>query len=154
MDIRNRRDVGHVGGDVSPNFSDSLYVVHSADWILTEIIRIYFQCPIREAQKIVASLNEKQIPVIAEVDGFVRVQNTDLKKDEQALAILYHKHPDKVSDTALHSWIGYSTLRGFKVNILEKLHEQALVHYKESCCSLYPKGLAYVEKHIDLHFVV
>lgn len=29
LDIRNRRDVAHVGGDVSPNFSDSIFVIHS-----------------------------------------------------------------------------------------------------------------------------
>ena len=31
LDVRNRRDVGHVGGDVNPNFPDSLLIAHNAD---------------------------------------------------------------------------------------------------------------------------
>ncbi|PSB07922.1 hypothetical protein C7B69_23100 [filamentous cyanobacterium Phorm 46] len=46
LDVRNRRDVAHVGGDVSPNYSDSLFISQNADWILTEIIRIYYSCSI------------------------------------------------------------------------------------------------------------
>lgn len=33
LDIRNKRNVAHVGGEVSPNYSDSLFVSHSTDWI-------------------------------------------------------------------------------------------------------------------------
>jgi hypothetical protein len=31
LDIRNKRNVAHVGGEVSPNYSDSLFVSYSAD---------------------------------------------------------------------------------------------------------------------------
>lgn len=39
LDIRNKRDVAHVGGEVNPNYSDSLLVSNCADWILVELIR-------------------------------------------------------------------------------------------------------------------
>ncbi len=35
--VRNRRDVGHIGGDVSPNRADAHFVVAVCDWILAEL---------------------------------------------------------------------------------------------------------------------
>ncbi len=78
LDVRNRRDVAHVGGDVNPNYPDALLIAHSADWILTEILRLYYNCPIDTARKIAASINEVTVPIIADVDGFIRVQDTKL----------------------------------------------------------------------------
>ena len=78
LDIRNKRNVAHVGGEVNPNYSDSVFVSHSADWILIELIRNYHINSIDEARKIVESINETKMPVIVEVDSFIRVQNTKL----------------------------------------------------------------------------
>ena len=108
LDIRNKRNVAHVGGEVSPNYSDSLFVSHAADWILIEIIRNYHTNNINEAKKIVDSINETKIPVIVEVDGFIRVQNTKLTGNQKTLLILYYKQPEKVKDTDLMKWIRYT----------------------------------------------
>lgn len=83
LDIRNKRNVAHVGGEVNPNYSDSLFVSHSADWILIELIRNYHTNSIDEARKIIKSIAETKIPVIAEVGDFIRVQNTKLKTDQK-----------------------------------------------------------------------
>jgi hypothetical protein len=39
-DIRNNRGVGHVGGDVDPNFMDASAVYGMASWILAELVRV------------------------------------------------------------------------------------------------------------------
>src|SRR5947209_3579436 len=39
-EIRNNRNVGHVGGDVDPNFSDATAVFSCANWLLAELVRI------------------------------------------------------------------------------------------------------------------
>ena len=49
LDVRNRRDVAHVGGDVSPNYSDAVFVTHMADWTLTELVRVFYNCGIDKA---------------------------------------------------------------------------------------------------------
>ena len=67
LDVRNRRDVAHVGGDVNPNLSDSLLIAQNADWILTEIIRLYYNCSMENAQKITDSINEVNLPIIADL---------------------------------------------------------------------------------------
>lgn len=154
LDIRNKRNVAHVGGEVNPNYSDSLLVSHSADWILVELIRNYHANSIDEARKIVESINETKIPVIVEVGSFVRVQNTKLKTDQKTLLILYYKQPDKVSDADLIKWIKYSNASRYRAEILKSLDDEALIHYENGFCTLLPKGIIYVEKNISLELFV
>jgi hypothetical protein len=153
LDVRNRRDVAHVGGDVSPNYPDALLIAYNADWILTEILRLYYNCSIDTARKIAESINETSIPIIADVDGFIRVQNTKLDFRSRTLAILYSKKPNKVRDAALVKWTRYSNPSTFKKDILCKLDAEALIHYENGLCALLPKGIVYVEKNIPMEFL-
>lgn len=154
LDIRNRRDVAHVGGDVSPNVSDALLICQCADWTLAEIIRLFYNCSIGDAQKFVESINEIRIPVIAEIDGFLRVQNTSLDARKQALLVLYRKEPLKVRDTDLAKWTRYGNVSRFKTTILSKLDDDALIHYEGSYCTILPKGIAYVQASIPVELLV
>jgi hypothetical protein len=153
LDVRNRRDVAHVGGDVSPNLSDSLLTVHTTDWILTEVLRIFYNCSIDAAKKIAESINEVSIPVIADVDGFVRVQNTNLGHREKVLAILYYKNPSKVRDMDLMKWTRHTHSTRFKA-ILKDLDDASLIHYEDGLCTLLPKGVIYTEKNIPMDLLV
>jgi hypothetical protein len=155
LDVRNRRDVAHVGGDVNPNYADSRLVCQLADWLLVEFIRLYYRCPINEAQSIVDSINQIRIPVVAEVEGFVRVQDTSLTAADRTLVVLYHKSPDKQRDTDLMMWVQYQNPTRYKREILRRLHGEALIHYdKDGYCSLLPKGIMYVEKNISLELTL
>src|SRR5262249_53121213 len=40
-EVRNNRNVGHVGGDVDPNMMDATLVFAAASWVLAELIRVY-----------------------------------------------------------------------------------------------------------------
>jgi hypothetical protein len=154
LDIRNKRNVAHVGGEVDPNYSDSLFVSHSADWILVELIRNYHINSIDEARVIVESINETKIPVIVEIDGFIRVQNTKLKADQKTLLILYYKQPKKVSDADLLKWIRYSNPSRYRTEVLKTLDNQAFIHYENGFCVVLPKGIIYVEQNISPELVM
>lgn len=154
LDIRNKRNVAHVGGEVDPNYSDSIFVSHSANWILVELVRNYHTNSIDEARKIVESITETKIPVITEVGDFIRVQNTNLKADQKTLLILYYKQPDKISDADLARWIRYSNTSRYRTEILKLLDSEALIHYENSFCTLLPKGIIYVEKNISPDLIV
>jgi len=154
LDIRNKRNVAHVGGEVSPNYSDSLFVSHSADWILTELIRNYHTNNINEARKIVESINETKVPVVVDVDGFIRVQNTNLTGNHKTLVILYYKQPEKVRDTDLMNWIRYTNTSRYRNEILKLLDDQALIHYENNLCIILPKGIMYVEKNISPELIL
>jgi hypothetical protein len=154
LDIRNKRNVAHVGGEVNPNYSDSLFVSHSTDWILIELIRNYHTNSIDEARKIVESIIETKIPVIAEIDGFIRVQNTKLKSDQKTLLILYYKQPDKLLDVDLMKWIRYTNTSRYRTDILKSLDDDALIHYENGYCEILPKGIVYVEKNISPELII
>jgi len=150
LDLRNKRDVAHVGGEVNPNLSDSLFVVHGSDWILTEIVRHFHSCSIVDAQLVVNSINQVRFPLVAEVDGFVRVQNTTLSASDKVLVILYHRHPVSVSDSDLIRWIRYANSSRFRSDVLAHLDRDALLHYEGGLCVILPKGIAYIEKNVEL----
>lgn len=154
LDIRNKRDVAHVGGDISPNSSDSRCVCTIADWILAEIVRLYHKCDVKTAQKIVDSINEVSLPIVADIDGFIRVQDTSLNYRNKSLVILYSQHPAKIKDSLLIKWTRYSNPSTFKKEVLGKLDADALIHYHEGYCNILNKGILHVEKHISLNISI
>ncbi len=109
---------------------------------------------INEAQRIVDSVNEVRIPIVAEVDGFVRVQNTNLDAREKALVVLYYKQPTKVEDSQLSTWVKYANPSRFKTTILKRMDAEALIHYEAGLCTLLPKGIRYLEENVALNVLV
>jgi hypothetical protein len=152
LDVRNSRDVAHVEAEVSPNLSDSLLVSQGADWILTELIRNYYPSSISvdEAQSIVDSIDETEIPVVQDVGGFLRVLNPNMPYKEQVLAILHHQHPSPVSDQNLIDYTGYKNSTRMKNSLLPNLHEESLIHYSNGDCRILRRGIIHVEENIDL----
>lgn len=153
LDVRNRRNVAHVGGDVDPNYSDALFVSQVTDWILVELIRLYYNCPIDEARKIVASVNQVHIPVIFNVNGFLKVQNSSLNARDKVLVLLYYKNPESVSEADLQKWTKYKNVTTFRKGILGDLDNEALIHYENKQCVLTPKGVIHVERNLNLELV-
>lgn len=150
LDVRNKRDIAHVGGEVSPNYSDALFVVQAADWILTEFVRHFYSCTMDEAQRIVSSINAVRIPIVAEINGFIRVQDTSLDARTKALVVLYYKRPAQVTDANLAKWIKYRNGSRFKKTVLAELDAEALIHYEDGYCDLLPKGARFVEENVSL----
>jgi hypothetical protein len=112
-------------------------------------INARFSNEIDKAQKIVININETQIPLVAEVDGFIRIQNTKLDAKDKIMVLLYYKHPEKVSDANLAKWIKYTNPSRLRTKILPELDAEAMLHYDAGSCTLLPKGAMYVEKKIS-----
>ncbi len=154
VDVRNRRNVAHIGYEIDPNFSDSRLVCQLADWSLIELIRLFSQCSIIEAQKIVDRITLISVPIVAEVEGFVRVLDTKLKASEQVLVILHHKQPEAQKDVDLCTWIKYQNFARFKSSVLGGLNKIAFIHYDDKgFCHLLPSGVIHVEKNIELELL-
>lgn len=149
LNIRNKRDVAHVGGEVNPNLSDSIFVVHAVDWILTEFIRHFHTNSINDAEIIVKSINETKIPIIADINGFLRVQDSKLTAKEKTLVILYHKQPEGETDRNLAKFIRYTNITRYK-SLLKELDKEALIHYENGICTLLEKGILYTEINISM----
>ncbi len=148
-EIRNNRGVGHLGGDVNPNFLDATAVHAMASWILAEIIRIFHGISTKEAQELVDSLIERKHPLIWEVDGIKRVLDVKMSKKDQTLLLLYSK-PAWVVEKELFQWVEYSTLSMFRKHILIPAHNSRLMEYdqKNGKVRISPLGTEEVEKNI------
>ncbi len=147
--MRNKRGIGHVGGDVDANEIDIATMAKVADWIICELIRINHGLSLEEAQDIVDSISVRQLPSIWEVGGKKRVLKGGLKATDQALLLLYSSPDSGVLLEELCDWVDYSNPGVFKREI-KKLHKQRLLEFDtdSESITLSPKGAKYVEDNL------
>lgn len=152
--LRNKRGVGHVGGDVNPNHMDATIVVASSKWILAELIRILHTVSVQEASEIVEHLVTKEYPIIWDVMDKKRILDTSLDFNQKVLVLLYSTYPNPVHEKDLVYWVEYSNPSVFRKKILLPLHKDKMVEYDPDSkyILISPKGVKYVEDNITLKF--
>lgn len=148
--LRGKRGIGHIGGDLDANEIDVLTIVRVCDWILIELIRIYYKIPLEEAQSIIDSLSFKFIPDIWEVSGKKRVLKRGLSYKEKSLLLLYNQTEQGILTEDLFDWTKYSNSVVFKRDVLKPLHQEDLIEYDEEneIIIISPLGIQKVEKEI------
>lgn len=150
-EIRNNRGVGHLGGDVDPNFMDATAVLGMASWILAELVRIFHQVSTEEAQAIVDALVERKTPLIWEISdtNMKRVLDHRMETKDQTLLLL-HKKLDWVPEKDLADWIEYSSVSMFRRRVLIPLHKNRLIEYDQpqGRARISPLGIREVEERI------
>ncbi len=154
LDFRNKRDVAHTGGEVSPNQLDSILISHTSDWILAELVRKFYLVDLVEAKKLIDSIIEIKIPIIDDINGFPKILNTKLDATEKTLLLLYYKSPDTVLDTDLFNWVAYSNIGNYRTRILNVLDDKALLHRANLKSSITSKGVLFVETKIHIQEII
>jgi len=149
-DLRNKRDVAHLGA-VSPNFTDASLILGTTSWIVAEIVRLSHRCDIAKAQQIVDGLVQRRVPLIWADGDFVRVLKPSLSYGDKVLVILHRFSLEWVADSDLIRWLDYPRAASeFKKRVLRTLHDKALIQYSDGKCKVLPPGLKYVEESPDL----
>ena len=133
-EVRNQRGVGHVGGDVDPNHMDATFVVSATNWVLAELVRVFHNLSIVEAQQLVDAIAERRVPLIWQGEEVRRVLNSKIDTREQVL-ILVASVPGKVGVQALRDWIEYKNSTRF-LSILAKLHSERMIEFSKSKSSV------------------
>jgi hypothetical protein len=146
-EIRNNRGVGHVGGDVDPNFLDATAVYGMTSWVLAELIRVFHNVTTKEAQQTVDALVERKHPLVWQVEGIKRVLDHSMDKGNQALVLLYSES-SWLDEKELFAWVEYSTLTMFRNRILLPYHKERLLEYDASQrrVRISPRGVLEVEQ--------
>lgn len=145
-DVRNNRNVGHVGGDVDPNHMDAVLVLSNANWIMAELVRVFHGLKVTEAQQVVDTLVEVRIPVVwSDGGGLKRVLRPELKLHEQILLLVAVSVPD-VTSKELLEWIEEDDKKYF-MKTLRKLHGQRFVEFTETTdkVRILPPGANFVQ---------
>lgn len=143
-EIRNNRGVGHVGGDVDPNYMDSSAIVSMSSWIMAELIRVFHNVSTSEAQQLVNNLAERRLPIVWKSGELKRVLNTKLSLKEQIL-ILLASSSTRVNVEQLFIWLDYDKKPYFN-RLLRQMHSERLLefHKESNEVELLPPGVDYV----------
>jgi len=150
-EIRNNRGVGHVGGDVDPNYIDATAVLCMTSWVMAELVRVFHNLPIADAQKMVDSLVERRTPFIWQSGDMRRVLRTDLSLKDQALMLLSTSQ-SPVETNLLFRWTECSNRTYFN-RVLRELHRARLIELSSdnSTAELLPPGRVHVDQLIARH---
>ena len=122
-EIRNNRNVGHVGGDVDPSHMDATVVFAMSRWIIAELVRVFHSVSTEQAVTIVDSLTERVIPIIWKVDGLNKVLNVGLSASDRMMLLLYATEGTSTS-RLLAASLEYQNLTQFRAKVLKPAHEK------------------------------
>lgn len=148
--LRGKRGIGHVGGDVEANGIDMATIVRSCDWIICELIRIFHQLSLEEAQEIVNAISTRNLPDIWVIAGKKRILKPNLGYKDSTLLLSYSELGKGVLSEDLFSWTEHSNFAVYKKNVLKQLHSSRFVEYDEESEIVYlsPLGINEVESRI------
>lgn len=147
--LRNKRGIGHEGGDVDANEIDAATAVRIADWCISELIRVVHAISLEEAQALLDAIAEREVPQVWSVANAKRVLDPSLNYREQALLLLYAAQaPVAVED--LFAWIEHPRMSNFRAQVLGPLHRERLIEYdrETETAVLSPTGAERVDEQI------
>lgn len=125
-DVRNRRDVAHLGDGIDPNQQDATLVVRNMEWVLAELVRLFHNVSAAEAHGIIADLVSKDVPLIQVFDEFPRVLKP-LSASDHSLVLLYWRGSQGATLAELTAW-ARPTMRSNLRRTLVRLDSKDLVH--------------------------
>lgn len=148
--LRNKRGIGHEGGDVDANEIDAATCVRTADWCLSELIRVVHEVSLEEAQALLDAIAEREVPHVWSIAGVKRVLDPKLSAREQVLVLLYAEPETAVPVEDLAKWVEYKRTDRFKTNVLAPLHTSRLVEFdrETNTVLLSPRGADETERKI------
>ncbi len=130
-EIRNNRNVGHVGGDVDPNHMDAVCVLHMAKWIVSEFVRIFHGVTLAVASEMVEALAEREVSLVWDTGSVRRVLDTKLTMLEKTLVLLFAS-VGPVTEFDLLASLEYSNPSIYRRDVLRQAHRERLIEYDEN----------------------
>jgi hypothetical protein len=145
--MRGKRGIGHVGGDIEANGIDLATIVKISDWIMCELLRIFHNLPIEDAQALLDSISIKSNPIVWDISGKKRILRTDLNYKQKILLLLYSSTESSALTEELCEWAEHPNASSFRRDVLRPMHRSRLIEYDGSNEIVYlsPLGLSEVE---------
>ncbi|HDG97160.1 MAG TPA: hypothetical protein ENG73_03150 [Desulfobacterales bacterium] len=118
--LRSKRGIIHKN-EIDPNIFDLQFIYAATQWILTELIRIAADIPIKESKKLVEHVQKPVIPIIETILGRPLVLDDSLTTKEEILLVLYERY-DK-EETVSRSELGKAMDRKSASSVSKALRE-------------------------------
>jgi hypothetical protein len=148
--LRNRRGVGHLGGDINPNKADAYLIITIAEWILAELYRINYNIPLQDAQNLVENLISRKLELVFEGNGIKRVLNPKLQIKDKILLILYSYDKAIVTVDEIKNHLKYQNKAYLKNKILKTLDADQMIELSvNEEIFILPPGIKYVEENYE-----
>ena len=145
--IRSKKDVAHVK-TIDPSFIDSSYCASACDWMLSELILLFFKADPDEASELINSILKKKVPTIEEFEnGSIVILEKGLALKDDFLLALYHLYPNRTTDHYLVNIVRYRNPT-YAGKVLTKLEHERLIHRTKDGSKLTKLGIKYVEDEI------
>jgi hypothetical protein len=149
-EIRNNRNVGHVGGDVDPNHMDATTVLAVTAWVMAELVRVFHATTVQPAQEIVDSIVERPVPLIWQSGQIKRVLDPDLSLRDQVF-VLVASCAGPVDAANLQTWTECKNKTYFN-KVIRGLHKSRLVEASDGATvRLLPPGTTAASHIIASH---
>jgi len=132
----------------NPNAMDASLVSSTADWILAELVRLYYTTDPDGALTIVKALTSKTAPFIEYIDGDYVVLRQNASAREQIELILYSRYPSRTTPTQLKGWITDHPARSI-VTSLQWMEKDKHIHRNNEGVMLTTLGIRNVEQEIQ-----
>jgi hypothetical protein len=148
--MRNKRDVGHVGGDVAANAIDAATYKRVADWCICELIRVVHSLSLEDAQALLDLISIRQIPQIWCVDGKYRVLDHSMNYNSKTMLLLYSVPHRNVSSKDLYLWAKHKNFSNYKRDTLQPLDQDGYIEYDQGTGLVWlsPSGAKLVEEKL------
>lgn len=149
-EIRNNRNVGHVGGEVDPSYMDAMCVLHISKWIVAELVRVFHDVSPEEATSAVEALSDREMSLVWTINGVSRILNTSLSMMDKTLLLLYAA-PAGLQESDLLRSVEHSNPTVFRRDILRKAHKRRWLEYDaaNTKATISPVGSQIIEKKLS-----
>lgn len=147
--IRNNRGVSHTGSEVNPNHMDASFVLHGAQWVMAELVRIFHETDVDAATKIVDALVDRTLPVVWTIGDVKRILDQRLSLADSTLVLLYGE-PGGETDENLARHLEQTRISDYKRRVLTPLHKTRMIEWNSTTglAVISPKGSKDVEEKL------
>jgi len=144
-DHRSKRGGAH--GSFDPNAMDCTVVVAIADWVLSELVRLYCIADPDRAMKFAIGISSKSIPVVERIEGDYVVLHKGSSARQEIALILYSRYPERSTIDQLRKWVPNYSAANISSS-LSNMRKAKLVHRNADGITLTTAGIQAVEEEM------
>jgi hypothetical protein len=131
---------------IDPNVQDATLVVAILDWVLAEVVRLTHSVTADEASAIVNALVTRQVPIVQEFDGFLKVMNPRLGASDFVMVLLYHRGQSGATLQELKGWVRPKMRSNLARTVEALVSARDLAHFDGALYRITRLGQQYVER--------